>query len=362
MTFRHFLSWKPLFYDLLLPVLGHLGPERCDLALAALGHLQARAWPRRRRELSTALARVATALGTEWDLAATRGELEVNALRFLVRDYMLDDTGDDDFFGRFDVVGYDHLETALGAGRGVIVVGCHLGNHLSAMHWMYRRGISLRLLIQRVTHCSRYLRSRFDVATGPHPQAGFFLRRNLTSELATQRIFRTRSALREGMAVYLKGDVPWFGANTRPGRFLGIERPFQSLWAEFAGLFRAPVIPVFCTHRPGGRFALSFDPPWTVARGDEAAAVTRYLARLEGEIAAPPRRCRRAPALELLRPLDRPRACPEQAAKTGLAAPSTVDARHALRVTVWLSPESSGAGALPVSPPALRPSATQTRC
>jgi len=287
-TFRHFLSWKPLFYDLLLPALRHLGPARCDLALAALGHLQARGWPRRRGELSTALTRVATALGTDWDLAATRSELEVNVLRFLVRDYMLDDTGDDDFFGRFDVQGYDHLQGALGAGRGVILVGCHLGNHLSAMHWMYRRGIPLRLLIQRVTHCSRYLRAQFDVATGPHPQAGFFLRRNLTSELATQRIFRTRSALRDGMAVYLKGDVPWFGANTRPGRFLGIERPFQSLWAEFAGLFRAPVVPVFCTHRPGGRFTLSFDPPWNVARGDEAGAVTRYLARLEGEIAAHP--------------------------------------------------------------------------
>jgi lauroyl/myristoyl acyltransferase len=287
-TFRHFLSWKPLFYDILLPMLRPLGPARFDLALAALGHLQARAWPGRRRELRSALARVAAALGTEWDMTGTLEALEVNVLRFLARDYMLDGTSDEAFFGRFDVAGCEHLEMALAAGRGVILVGCHLGNHLSAMHWMYRRAIPLRLLIQRVTHCSHYLRARFDVSTGPHPQAGFFLRRNLTSELATQRILRTRSALRDGMAVYLKGDVPWFGANTRPGRFLGIERPFQSLWAEFAGLFRAPVIPVFCTHRPAGRFALSFDPAWNVARGDEASAVARYLARLEAEIAACP--------------------------------------------------------------------------
>src|SRR5262249_14937541 len=148
-----------------------------------------------------------------------------------------------DFFRRFEVRGGDHLDEALAAGRGVILVGCHLGNHLAALHWMFRRDIPLRLLIQRVTHCSRYLRARFDVETGPHPQSGFFLRRNLTPEAAAKRIFRTRSALRDGMAVYLKGDVPWVGSNTRPGRFLGHERPFQSLWAELAALFRAPVIP-----------------------------------------------------------------------------------------------------------------------
>ena len=326
MTFRHFLSWKPLFYDILLPALRHLGPARCDLALAALGHLQARAWPRRRSELSTALTRVSAALGTDWDIEATRRQLEVNVLRFLVRDYHARQHERRRFLRSLRRRWVTSTcRAALGAGRGVILVGCHLGNHLSAMHWMYRRGIPLRLLIQRVTHCSRYLRAQFDVATGPHPQAGFFLRRNLTSELATQRIFRTRSALRDGMAVYLKGDVPWFGANTRPGRFLGIERPFQSLWAEFAGLFRAPVMPVFCTHRPGGRFALSFDPPWNVARGDEAAAVTRYLARLEGEIAARPADAVAHLLWNCYGPSTDPEQRTQQAAKAGLApAPPAV--------------------------------------
>src|SRR4051794_11180736 len=278
------MSWKPLFYDTLLPLLGRLGPTRGDAVLAGLGHVLAGAWPPRRRELGEALARVGRALGADWDPRATRGRLEENVLRFLARDCLLDDLDDPAFFGRFDVEGAGHLQAALEGGRGAILVGCHLGNHLSAMHWMYRRGIPLRLLIQRVPHCSRYLRAQFDVETGAHPQAGFFLRRNLTPSVAAKRVFRTRAALRDGMAVYLKGDVPWIGANTRPGRFLGHDRQFQSLWAEFAGLFRAPVIPVFCTHRPGGRFALTFDAPWTVTRGEEATAVTRYLARLEDEI------------------------------------------------------------------------------
>jgi lauroyl/myristoyl acyltransferase len=287
-TFRHFLSWKPLFYETLVPGLQRLGPARGDRVLSTLGPALATAWPPRRRELAGALARVGAALGAGWEPVATRKLLEVNSLQFLTRDYLLDDTDDATFFGRFEVQGGEHLQAALDAGRGAIVVGCHLGNHLAGMHWMYRRGIPLRLLIQRVTHCSRYLRSRFDVATGPHPQAGFFLRRDLTPEVASQRVFRTRAALRDGMAVYLKGDVPWIGTNTRPGRFLGVERRFQSLWAEFAALFRAPVVPVFCTHRAGGRLSLSFDPPWTVVRGEEESAVAHYLARLEAEILAHP--------------------------------------------------------------------------
>ncbi|MCA1684898.1 MAG: lysophospholipid acyltransferase family protein, partial [Planctomycetia bacterium] len=203
-------------------------------------------------------------------------------------DCPLDGSSGAEFFARFDVRGVEHLDGALALGRGVILVGSHLGAHLSAAHWLYRREAPLRMLIQRPQHVSRLLHDRFDVETGPHPQSGFFLRRYLTPEEAAKRIFRTRSALRDGLIVYLKGDVPWSGANTRPARFLGRERTFQSLWAEFSGLFRAPVVPVFCTHLPGGRYELTFDPALDVARGQEGEAVARYVARLEAEIRAHP--------------------------------------------------------------------------
>jgi lauroyl/myristoyl acyltransferase len=287
-TFRHFLSWKPLFYETLIPLLRRFGPARGDAVLGAIGRALATAWPPRRGELAGALRRVRDDLDAPWDLDDARAALEASAIRFLARDCMLDGADDADFFGRFDVSGFEHVEEARGRGRGVILVGCHLGSHLSGMHWLYRRGVPLRLLIQRPQHVSRYLRGRFDEADGPHAQPGFFLRRDLTPEVASQRIFRTRAALRDGMAVYIKGDVPWVGSNTRPGRLLGFDRTFQSLWAELAALFRAPVVPMFCTHRPGGRFALTFDPAWTVARGGEGAAVARYLERLETEILANP--------------------------------------------------------------------------
>ena len=186
------------------------------------------------------------------------------------------------------MTGVEHLEAALAGGRGVILVGSHLGGHLSAPHWLYRRGFPLRMLIQRPQHVSKRLLDEFDRPGQDHPQGGFFLRRRLTPEEASKRIFRTRSALRDGLIIYLKGDVPWSGPNTRAGRLVGREQSFQSLWAEFAALFRAPVVAVFCTHQPGGRYRLTFDPAWAVGRGGEGEAVARYLARLDREIAAHP--------------------------------------------------------------------------
>ena len=53
-------------------------------------------------------------------------------------------------------------------------------------------------------------------------------------------------------------------------------------------LTRAPVFFTFCTHLPGGRYALTLEPMGTVAPGEEDRAVAHYLARLESEIAAHP--------------------------------------------------------------------------
>jgi lauroyl/myristoyl acyltransferase len=286
-TLRHIQSWKPWFYEVLIPALGMLGPARGDAVLGGLGRLLA-SWPLRRAHLRAALTRAREALGAGWDVAAELPRLEANVTRFMARDTPLDSSRGDDFFGRVEVRGEEHLRAALAQGRGVILAGSHLGPHLVASHWLYRREFELRMLIQRPAYVSRLLNKHWDAAVGPLAQEGFFLNRELSSEEGSKRIFRTRAALREGMAVYLKADVPWIGSNTRPGRLLGYERTFQSLWAEFAALFRTPVVVVFCTHLPGGRYSLTFDPAWTVARGQEGAAVERYLARLEAEIIAHP--------------------------------------------------------------------------
>jgi hypothetical protein len=90
------------------------------------------------------------------------------------------------------------------------------------------------------------------------------------------------------LAVYLSGDIPWTGPNSRPGRLLGQTHAFLTVWADLAVLTSTPVFLLFCTHQPGGRFALTIDPPWTISAGEEPAAVSRYLARLGAEVAAHP--------------------------------------------------------------------------
>ena len=256
---RRLLSWKFGFYDLLLPALRRLGPARADAVLGGLGRLIAALWPPRRRELTRSLERAKHALGADWTPDAVRPALAANWVRFLARDLLLDDAPDDDVLARFEVRGDAELRAAMGAGRGAILVGSHLGGHVAALHWLVRRGVPLRLLVQRPRHISKALDRHFDLP-GPHAQAGFFLRRDLPPGLATERMLRARSALRDGLAVYLSGDIPWSGPNTRPGRLLGRPQPFLSVWADLAVLTRAPVFFTFCTHLPGGRYALRSSP------------------------------------------------------------------------------------------------------
>jgi lauroyl/myristoyl acyltransferase len=284
------LTWKFWFYHGLLPALRRLGAARSDAVLDGIGRISAVLWPPRRAEQTAALARARLALRAEWRPEALRPELAANSVRFLARDYPLDvpDDDDDAVLARFEIKGDAALRASIAEGRGAILVGSHLGAHIAAVHGLYRLGVPLRLLVQRPNHVSRYLNRRFDRDEAPHPQSDFFLRRTLAPGQAVERLVRARAALRDGLAVYLTGDIPWSGPNSRPGRLLGQSRTFLAVWAELAALTRAPVFHLFCTHRPGGRFALTIDPPQTVAPGDEAAAVARYLARLDAEIAAHP--------------------------------------------------------------------------
>jgi lauroyl/myristoyl acyltransferase len=282
------LTWKFWFYQGFLPALRRLGPARGDAVLGGLGRIAAALWPPRRGEQTAALARARLAYRADWRPEAVRAELAANSVRFLARDYPLDEPDDDAVLARFAIEGDATLRAALAEGRGAILVGSHLGAHIAAVHGLYRLGVPLRLLVQRPNHVSRYLNRRFDRDDAPHRQSEFFLRRALAPGQAVERLVRARAALRDGLAVYLTGDIPWSGPNSRPGRLLGQSRTFLAVWADLAALTRAPVFLLFCTHRPGGRYTLTIDPPRTLAPGDEASAVARYLARLDAEIAAHP--------------------------------------------------------------------------
>ena len=135
-TFRHFLSWKPLFYDALLPALcgARPGAGATRSSGPSAGSL---ATPGRRAGASWTQPSPVRARGpgsaTLEPCRAARQTSEGNVLRFLARDCLLDGRATDArFFDRFDVPGVEHLDAALGRGRGVILVGSHLAAHLSA--------------------------------------------------------------------------------------------------------------------------------------------------------------------------------------------------------------------------------------
>ena len=287
MKLRHALSWKSWYYKVVLPGLRCLGPEASDAALTAFGRAIATASPSRRRQIAEAVARANRILGADWDEPDAADAVAANLARFSARDYPLDGVADEEVLTRFDVEGLEHLDSALAGGRGVVLVGSHLGAHVSAQHWLYRRGVPLRLLVQRPKHVSRDLRRRFD-RDEAHPQSGFFLRRSMTPAESVGRLLEARSALRDGLAVYLSGDILWPGPNCRGGRLLGVDRTFLAIWADLAAHARSPVVFLFAKHRPGGRYALTFDPPRTIEPGGEDPAVAAYFRRLEAEIAGNP--------------------------------------------------------------------------
>jgi len=283
---RRLFTWKFYFYELLLPSLGSLAPARADAIVRTMGWISTYLRPGRRARLKAATARVDALLGRE-PSASAWVDLAENAARFTARDYPLDGAPDDDALARFDVAGFEAVREALDRGRGAILVGSHLGAHIAGMHWLFRRGLPVRALVQRPKHVSRELDRRFDAADGPYPQAEFFLKRHLTPAEAVERMMQARSALRDGLAVYLNGDIVWEGPNTRTCRLLGRDHEFLAVWAELACLTRAPVFFAFCRHLPAGRFALEFKPLGeTPARPDHLLAA--YLGEVEAQVAASP--------------------------------------------------------------------------
>ena len=211
---REALRWKFVFYVLLLPALRRLGPAGYDASLCAgpgLGHDLAG----KKSQAGARLRHAQEVLDLDGPIEAQWPALAANSARFLARDYGLDVASDEAVFGRFRVHGEEHLRSALSLGRGAILVGSHMGAHIAGLHWLFRSDLPVRALIQRPRHVSRELARRFDAARGPHSQADVFLRRDLPASARVERLIRARAALRDGLAIYLSGDIPWRGPNTQ---------------------------------------------------------------------------------------------------------------------------------------------------
>ena len=284
---RRLFCWKTVFYQAILPIARRLGPERGDVLVSACGRMYAALWPPRRGELERGATRAVHQFKVGRGAAPKVGELAASSARFAARDCLLDGITDDDCMRRFDVEGEDALRAALAEGRGAVLVGAHQGAYIAALHWMMRAGIDVRFLIQRPRHLSRALATWFDRDV-PHPQSSFFLRRGLQPREAIGRVMRARAALRDGLAVYCAGDIPWSGPNGRLGTLFGQSRRYLAVWPDLAALTDAPVFHIISGMPPGGRYRIAIEGPRYVEQGLENQAVAGYFSRLEREIAARP--------------------------------------------------------------------------
>lgn len=285
---RRLLHWKFAFYELLLPLLGLLGPARCDATLCALGRAFTLLWPGRKKQLIRALQNARDALDLDEPVERLWPGLAAGTARFLARDCTLEGRTSRAALDRFEVHGYGQLQHAIENGKGAILVGSHMGAYIAGLHWLLRRGLPVRALVQRPTYISRTLSRLFDQPHELFPQSELFLRRKMPRTDSVELLLRARSALQSGVALYLCGDVPWHGPNSRPARLLGVEQPYLAIWTELAVLTRAPVFHVFCTHLPGGRFRLEIDGVGLIQPGEQAEAVADFLKQLEARIATYP--------------------------------------------------------------------------
>ena len=178
---------------------------------------------------------------------------------------------------------------AIAAGGGVILVGSHLGAYIAGMHWLFRKRLPVRA--SGPASPARLARRSRAGSTAPKarmPSPSCSCAATCRRQSAIQLLVRARAALRDGLALYLCGDIPWQGPNGRPGRLLGQDRRFLAIWTELAVLTRAPVFHVFCVHLPGGRFRLELEAVGRVHAGEENDAVADYLKGLEARIATEP--------------------------------------------------------------------------
>jgi len=254
-------------------------PRPARLALArALGRLLARAVPGERRAVRSNLSRV-LAGAPPAEIDARVAETFANFGAFFsdlltlnrrpgadLRAYIAGDSGE------------HHLDAALGAGRGVVLLTAHLGNWELAGRLLSARGgrtAHVVLSAEQDRALERYL--RLD-----GPQLRFVTRHRATSTLGLLAALRRAElvAMQADRPTGERGDaiVPFFG---EPAAFpLG---PF--VLARAAG---AAVVPAFCVMVPGGRYHLEIDAPIWVKPGEELTALGVTVSALERVIRAHP--------------------------------------------------------------------------
>jgi KDO2-lipid IV(A) lauroyltransferase len=174
--------------------------------------------------------------------------------------------------------GEHHLDAALAARRGVVLLTAHLGNWEFAGRLLSARGgrtAHVVLSAEQDRALEAYL--RLD-----SPQLRFVTRDRATSTLGLL------AALRRAELVAMQADRPTGGRGDAIVPFFGEPAAFPLGPFVLARAAGAAVVPAFCVMAPGGRYRLEIEAPIWVKPGEEQTALAAVVGTLERVIRAYP--------------------------------------------------------------------------
>jgi KDO2-lipid IV(A) lauroyltransferase len=268
-----------LFYYRIAQTAASTLPRPARLRLArGLGRLLSRAVPAERRAVRSNLARVLPGAPPR-ELDRRVSETFANFGAFFA-DLLTLNRQPAAALGAYvaSAEGEHHLDAALAAGRGVVLLTAHLGNWEFAGRLLSSRGrrtAHVVLSAEQDQALERYL--RLD-----GPQLRFVTRRHATSTLGLL------AALRRAELVAMQADRPTGGRGDAIVPFFGEPAAFPIGPFVLARAASAAVVIAFCAMAPGGRYRLEIDPPIWVKPGEETSALATTVAALERVIRAYP--------------------------------------------------------------------------
>jgi KDO2-lipid IV(A) lauroyltransferase len=285
---RRWLNARKIFLRHTLPLFRLFPLQSATRLVSGVGRLEYRLQTGLRKSFDQAVSKGRDILQGDWDLRATSRELAGNHILWRARDLLLDGATDEQVRSIFHVTGREHLDAALGQGKGCLVLASHFGAHMLPAHWMYREKYPLRLYMERPRSISKFMARQFQ-DDGPLSQDKLFISRKSDPADSASSILRAGRALKSGMILFLAGDVRWEGKLTAEAQFLGRTFQFSTTWVVLAATSGSPVVVSFCQMGADGKYHLEFRPAFQVPRDASTPEgmkfwVRHYLSLLEDQV------------------------------------------------------------------------------
>jgi KDO2-lipid IV(A) lauroyltransferase len=172
------------------------------------------------------------------------------------------------------VDGWEHLERAMDAGRGIVMMAGHHGNWELLAGYIAARGVTVDVIVRGMAN------PLFDSYINDIRRA-----LGLTVVHDSEAVKRTPRALREGKAVGFVADQGVLGLASTYVNFFGRPAKTPRGAAVFALRFNAPILFVDALRQPDGTYEVIIEPvevPVTGKReADVDAIITRFTELLE---------------------------------------------------------------------------------